>query len=256
MNRLDKAFEKKKEKNLAVYFSAGHPNLDDTATIIETLDNAGADIVEIGVPFSDPVADGPVIQQSSLQALKNGMSLKKLFSQLEGIRKKTDIPLVLMGYLNPVLQYGIETFCEQCNEIGIDGVILPDLPPELFNQKYKNVFDRYGVANILLVTPQTSNERIKQLDEWSSGFLYIVSSSSTTGTKSGLEKYQLEYFNRLEKLNLETPRLIGFGISDRKSFNEACNYGNGAIIGSAFIKALNQGGELTGNINTFISNII
>lgn len=255
MNRLEKLFLKKKENILSVYFSAGHPELNDTATIIEALDKAGADIVEVGIPFSDPVADGPVIQQSSLKALKNGMSLELLFSQISTIRQKTEIPIVLMGYLNPVLQYGIEEFCAKCREIGIDGAILPDLPPDLFQEKYKATFDKNSVSNILLVPPQTSDERILELDKLSTGFLYVVAASSTTGAKQGFEPYQIEYFNRLKKLNLESPTLIGFGISNSESFKEACSYANGAIIGSAFIKTLEEKGELQTKITGFIKKI-
>ncbi len=255
MNRLDKLFSKKKDNVLAVYFSAGHPNLNDTATIIKTLDKSGADIVEVGMPFSDPVADGPIIQESSLRALKNGMNLKLLFDQLKDIRESTQVPIVLMGYLNPVMQYGVKNFCSKCAQIGIDGLILPDLPPELYNTEYRDIFEEYKLANILLVTPQSSDERIIQLDKWSTGFLYIVSSSATTGTKQDISDYQLEYFKRLQNLDIKNPKLIGFGISDKKSFNETCNYANGAIIGSAFIKALNKDGNLQTKINDFITEI-
>lgn len=255
MNRLEKLFQHKKEKVLSVYFSAGHPNLNDTATIIESLDKAGADIVEIGIPFSDPVADGPVIQQSSLKALQNGMSLKLLFEQLSAIRDKTEIPIVLMGYLNPVLQYGIENFCKKCKEIGIDGTILPDLPPDLYLEKYKSVYEANDMSNVLLVPPQTSDERIKELDKLSTGFLYIVAASSTTGAKKGFQPYQIEYFNRLKKLNLQSPKLVGFGISNNESFEAACSYANGAIIGSAFIKALEGEGRLEDKIIAFVDKI-
>ena len=255
MNRLEKLFQHKKEKVLSVYFSAGHPNLNDTATIIESLDKAGADVVEVGIPFSDPVADGPVIQQSSLKALKNGMTLKLLFEQLSAIRERTEIPIVLMGYLNPVLQYGIENFCKKCKEIGIDGTILPDLPPDLYLEQYKTVFEENNMSNILLVPPQTSDERIKELDALSTGFLYIVAASSTTGAKQGFEPYQIEYFNRLKALNLQSPKLVGFGISNNESFEEACSCANGAIIGSAFIKALEGEGKLEDKITAFIDKI-
>jgi tryptophan synthase alpha chain len=255
MNRLNNLFLNKKEMVLSVYFSAGHPNLSDTATIINALSSAGADIVEVGIPFSDPVADGPVIQQSSLKALKNGMSVKLLFEQLKDIRQHTQIPIVLMGYLNPVLQFGIEKFCENCMRVGVDGTILPDLPPEIFNEQYRTTFEKYNLCNILLVPPQTSDERIKQLDKWSSGFLYIVAASSTTGAKSGFQPYQIEYFNRLQKLNLNNPKLIGFGISNKESFKEACNYANGAIIGSAFIKAVEGKGDLKKIVQNFIKEI-
>lgn len=256
MNRLNTLFDKKKKNVLAVYFTAGHPELNDTAQITEQIDIAGADIVEIGMPFSDPVADGPVIQESSLQALNNGMSIKLLFTQLKNIRNITQIPIVLMGYLNPVIQYGVKEFCAKCKEVGVDGLIVPDLPPEVYNEEYRGIFEQFGLANILLVTPQSSNERIQQLDEWSSGFLYIVSSSSTTGAKKNIEKYQLEYFKRLQSLNIRNPKLIGFGISDKTSFSAACEYANGAIIGSAFIRALNAPGKLETKVNGFISEII
>lgn len=241
---------------LSVYFSAGHPGLNDTATIIQTLDESGADVVEVGMPFSDPVADGPVIQQSSLKALKNGMSLRILFSQLSDIRSKTQIPIILMGYLNPVMQYGLENFCKECEKVGVDGLILPDLPPEIYNESYRELFEKHKLSNIFLVPPQTSNERIKQLDEWSTGFLYIVAASSTTGAKKGFQEYQIEYFNRLKKLELKNPTLIGFGISNHESYQEACNYANGVIIGSAFIHALNEEGELKEKINNFVKGII
>lgn len=256
MNRINKLFNEKKQNILAVYFSAGHPNLNDTTQIIQALDESGADIVEVGMPFSDPVADGPVIQASSLAALKNGMSIKLLFEHLKDIRQHTQIPIVLMGYINPVLQYGVEDFCKKCAEVGVDGLILPDLPPEIYMEEYKHLFDRYEIANILLVTPQSSNDRIKQLDSWSTGFLYVVSSSSTTGAKTGMQDYQIEYFKRLNGLKLQTPKLIGFGISDRKGFKRACEYANGAIIGSAFINALNKEGKSPEKISGFIQGII
>ena len=256
MNRLEKLFQHKNKNILSVYFSAGHPELNDTATIIETLDKSGADIVEVGIPFSDPVADGPVIQQSSLKALKNGISVQLLFEQLKDIRENTEIPIVLMGYLNPVIQYGIEAFCAKCKEIGIDGTILPDLPPDLYLEKYQTIFAENNMSNILLVPPQTSDERIKELDELSTGFLYIVAASSTTGAKKGFEQYQIDYFNRLQKLKLSSPTLVGFGISTNESFKEACKYANGAIIGSAFIQSLEKEGELKQNITDFINEIL
>jgi tryptophan synthase alpha chain len=256
MNRLNKLFSEKKENILSIYFSAGHPQLNDTVKIIEALDKSGADIVEVGMPFSDPVADGPVIQQSSLKALQNGMSVELLFQQLENIREVTNMPIVLMGYLNPVLQYGIEDFCKKCNSIGIDGLILPDLPPDLYLESYKNLFEEYKLSNVLLVPPQTSDERIKELDNLTTGFLYIVAASSTTGSKQGFQEYQIKYFNRLQELNLQSPTLIGFGISSHDSFTEACKYANGAIIGSAFIKALEGDDSLDSKINSFMSEIL
>lgn len=257
MNRLTKLFQEKNKNVLSIYFSAGHPNLNDTVDIIESIDKAGADIVEVGIPFSDPVADGPVIQQSSLKALKNGITLTKIFEQLEGIRTKTQIPIVMMGYLNPVMQYGIERFCKKCRETGVDGLILPDLTPEIYNEQYRKVFEENELANIMLVTPQTSDSRIKQLDEWSAGFLYVVAASSTTGAKKGFESYQIDYFKRLQNLNLKRPKLIGFGISNHQTFVEALKYANGAIIGSAFVKSLeNETIPLNKRIADFINSIL
>lgn len=256
MNRLDYLFQNRQKDILSVYFSAGHPELNDTSRIIEYLDHAGADIVEVGIPFSDPVADGPIIQQSSLKALKNGISVKLIFEQLANIREKTEIPIVLMGYFNPVLQFGVEKFCEKCQMVGVDGLILPDLPPELYIEKYKELFEKNQIKNILLVPPQTSDDRIRMLDEWSGGFLYIVAASSTTGATNGFQQYQIDYFNRLQKLHLKSPKLIGFGISDNKTFAIANQYANGAIIGSAFIKVLEENRKnLKENITDFVKGI-
>lgn len=256
MNRLEQLFRKKQKDVLSIYFSAGHPELNDTSKIIQYLDEAGADIVEIGIPFSDPVADGPIIQQSSLKALKNGISVKLIFEQLDRIREKTEIPIVLMGYINPVLQFGVERFCEKCQMVGVDGLILPDLPPELYIEKYKELFEKNQIKNILLVPPQTSDERIKMLDEWSGGFLYIVAASSTTGSKEGFQQYQIEYFKRLQNLDLKTPTLIGFGISNNQTFKVANQYANGAIIGSAFINILeDEGKNLKDRITDFVNQI-
>jgi tryptophan synthase alpha chain len=256
MNRIDQLFEQKQKNILSIYFTAGHPSLNSTVEIIKTLQDEGVDLIEIGIPFSDPIADGPVIQQSSHTALKNGMSLKILFEQLKDIRSITNIPLLFMGYLNPVLQYGVEAFCRKCAEIGIDGAILPDLPPAIYAKEYKVYFERYGIYNIFLATPQTSDERYRRLDANSGGFLYMVAASSTTGTRKKFEKYQLEYFRRIKKLSLKLPRLIGFGISSAATFQQACKYANGAIIGSAFIKALEQKGEMKANIREFLRLIL
>jgi tryptophan synthase alpha chain len=256
MNRIDQLFERKQKNILSIYFTAGHPRLDATVEIIKTLADEGADLIEIGIPFSDPVADGPVIQQSSQTALENGMSVKLLFDQLKNIRNVVDVPLILMGYLNPVLQYGIEPFCRKCAEIGIDGTILPDLPLDIYTHEFKPIFDRYGIHNIFLATPQTSDERYRELDATSGGFLYMVAASSITGTRKKFEKYQLEYFVRIKKLHLKLPRLIGFGISSADTFQTACKYANGAIIGSAFIKALEQKGDIKVNIREFVRSIL
>lgn len=255
MNRIDKLFSKKKHDILSIYFTAGHPAVDSTVEIITTLVEEGVDMIEIGVPFSDPIADGPVIQQSTHKALENGMSVRLLFDQLRNIRETIDIPLLLMGYLNPVLQYGMEKFCVKCAETGIDGLILPDLPLDIYQEEYESIFTKNRIYNIFLATPQTSDNRYIELDRHSGGFLYMVSASSITGAKSGFEKYQQDYFDRIKNLDLKLPRLIGFGISSRETFRHACLYANGAIIGSAFVSALEQKGDMKKNIRTFIRNI-
>lgn len=254
-NRINHLFETKKENILSVYFTAGHPNLNDTVEIIQQLEKNGVDLIEIGMPFSDPTADGPTIQRSSETALKNGMSLKLLFEQLKNIRKTVKIPLILMGYINPVYQFGVEKFCEKCAETGIDGLILPDLPLDEYEAFYKPVFEKYNLHNILLITPQTSENRIRQIDEASTGFIYMVSSSSTTGSGKKVEDFQREYFERIQLMNLKNPRLIGFGISDRETFENACKYANGAIIGSAFVKALQQDLPLERVICEFVKSM-
>lgn len=255
-NRINQLFQDKKKNILSVYFTAGYPQLNDTVSIIEKLVENGVDLIEIGMPFSDPVADGPVIQNSSLVALKNGMSIEILFEQLRGIREKVQIPLILMGYLNPVLQFGLEPFCQKCAEVGIDGLILPDLPMNEYQENYREVFVRYNLHNILLITPQTSDKRLKQIDEASHGFIYMVSSSSTTGAKSNVSDFQNEYFERINNAKLTNPRLIGFGISNRETFENACKYAHGAIIGSAFVKALANEGSLDNKISTFVNQLV
>lgn len=256
MNRINLLFEMKKGNILSVYFTAGYPKLEDTITIIQSLQDAGVDLIEIGMPFSDPLADGPVIQQSSQKALENGMNVRYLFSQLTRIRKNISIPLVLMGYLNPVLQFGVEEFCRNADKSGIDGLILPDLPFELYLEAYKDLFDRYKLHNIFLITPETSEKRIRLIDENSSGFIYMVAASSTTGSRNEIEAGQEEYFKRIEAMNLKNPRLIGFGISNKNTFERACQYANGAIIGSAFIKTLSAVEDLHAGINQFVKGII
>lgn len=253
-NRIDHLTGNKKKNILSVYFTAGYPNLQDTVPVIELLEKNGVDLIEIGMPFSDPTADGPTIQHSSDVALKNGMSISVLFEQLADIRSKVQIPLVLMGYFNPVLQYGIERFCIQCRETGIDGVIIPDLPPDEYFREYQPYFKANGLHNILLITPQTSTERIREIDARSSGFIYMVSSSSVTGAGKKVEDFRLDYFTRVNELNLNNPRLIGFGISDRATFDNACQYASGAIIGSAFVKALAQPGSLETKIADFVKH--
>lgn len=256
MNRIDQLFNTKKERILNVYFTAGYPKLDDTATVIKVLETSGADIVEIGMPFSDPVADGLTIQESNAIALNNGMSLKLLFAQLTDIRESVEIPIILMGYINPVLQFGIEEFCKACQMVGVDGLILPDLPLAEYLSTYKSIFDKHGLFNIQLITPQTSATRIKEIDGASNGFIYMVSSSSTTGAKSTISGNQQEYFERVNAMGLRNPKLIGFGISNAETFNKACENANGAIIGSAFIKAISSSRDLKGDIDSFVKKII
>ncbi|MFW6289976.1 MAG: tryptophan synthase subunit alpha [Mariniphaga sp.] len=250
-NRINQLFETKKKDILSVYFTAGFPRLHDTVEIIRLLEQNGVDLVEIGIPFSDPTADGPTIQRSSELALKNGMSLQLLFEQLATVRKSVQIPLLMMGYFNPVMQYGVDEFCRQCHLAGIDGVILPDLPLEEYNETYKPSFEKNNLHNILLITPQTSSERIRLIDEVSDGFIYMVSSSSTTGAGKKVEDFHKEYFERIQQMNLKNPRLIGFGISDHETFKNACKYAHGAIIGSAFISSLQNNVNLSDAVSRF-----
>jgi tryptophan synthase alpha chain len=255
MNRINQIFEYKTGNILSVYFTAGYPAVDDTTGIIKSLAHAGADMIEIGIPFSDPMADGPVIQQSSDRALKNGMSLKLLFTQLKDIRKAVNVPLLLMGYLNPVMQYGMERFCHDCAETGIDGIILPDLPLEVYREDYQSVFEKHNLHNIFLISPQTSSERVHKIDDVSRGFIYMVSSSSTTGVKGGFTPEQTTYFERIRNMKLASPALIGFGISNHESFATACKFAQGTIIGSAFVKILGEKGYTETAIKEFVSGI-
>lgn len=256
MNRIHTLFNTKKERVLSIYFTAGFPELEDTISIMEAIQEGGADIIEIGVPYSDPVADGPTIQESNMVALENGISLKKLFAQLEGFREKIQLPVVLMGYLNPIMQYGMEAFCKKCQEVGIDGLILPDLPMQQYLDDYKELFEQYGLVNTFLISPQTSEARIREIDEHSNGFIYMVSSHSITGAKSGISDEQITYFERVKGLNLKNPRLIGFGISDSETFSKASEYSNGAIIGSAFIKVLKNATDLSKDIQAYLKEVI
>ena len=253
MNRINQKMQENK-KLLSIYFTAGYPNLNDTVTIISNLEKSGVDMIEIGLPFSDPLADGPTIQASSTQALKNGMTTEILFEQLKDIRKNVEIPLIIMGYFNPIMQFGIDNFCKKCTEIGIDGLIIPDLPVKEFNEHFKAVFEKYGLINVFLITPQTSDERIRFIDEISNGFIYMVSSASVTGSKNSFGIVQNEYFKRIESMKLKIPQIIGFGISNSETFKQATKFAKGAIIGSAFIKFLNEN-ELT-DINKFVNAIL
>jgi tryptophan synthase alpha chain len=255
MNRIDKLFRDKKNNILSIYFTAGYPNLGSTTEIIKTLVEAGADMIEIGMPFSDPMADGPVIQHSNEVALQNGMSLKLLFKQLSRIRDEVKIPLLLMGYLNPVLQFGCANFCRSCEETGIDGVILPDLPPLVYSEQYLPLFEKSDLCNILLITPQSDNERIRTIDKISRGFIYMVSSSSLTGIKGNFSDEQISYFKRVSEMGLRNNCLIGFGISDKETFKMACKFAGGGIIGSAFVKILGQDGSVVENISKFVKGI-
>ena len=254
MNRINKLFKDKKDKILSIYFTAGYPNLNDTTEIIKTLDECGVDLIEIGMPFSDPIADGPVIQDSSNVAIDNGMNLNLLFKQLEEIRNITDIPIVLMGYVNPVYQFGYEKFIKNILECDLDGLILPDLPLDDYINEFKPVFDKENLSFIPLITPNTSEERIRQIDNNSNGFIYMVSSSSTTGKKSTFDNKQIDYFKKIRSLSLKNPTVIGFGISDKESFMQACKYSNGAIIGSKFIQSLSKS-NIKKSIRSFVYSI-
>ncbi|MGY6523197.1 MAG: tryptophan synthase subunit alpha [Mongoliitalea sp.] len=256
MNRLHRLFEQKKERVLSIYFTAGFPQLEDTLPVMQALESAGADIIEIGMPYSDPIADGPTIQDSNMVALDNGMNMKKLFEQLQYMRETITIPVVLMGYLNPIIQYGMEAFCKKCQEIGVDGLIVPDLPMQQYLDEFKGLFEAYGLSNTFLISPQTSEQRIREIDEHSNGFIYMVSSHSITGAKSEISEEQIAYFERVEAMNLRNARLIGFGISDKKTFTTASTYSHGAIIGSAFIKVLKDSKDLSKDIHTYIQSII
>lgn len=242
MSRIGELFKKKRTNVLSVYCTAGFPKLDSTLEVMNALQDSGADLIELGMPYSDPLADGPVIQASSTKALENGMTLAILLEQLAGMRQSIQIPVLLMGYMNPILQFGFEKFCKAAAETGIDGLILPDLPIYEFETDYSAVIRKYGLDFVFLVTPETSPERIKKVDALSTGFLYAVSSSSTTGKDKDMGS-QEAYFERLEKMRLRNPVLVGFGIRDRASFETACRHANGAIIGTAYIKAIEQAKE-------------
>lgn len=252
MNRILEKLNTDK-KILSIYFTAGYPNLNDTAFIIEELEKSGVDMIEIGLPFSDPLADGVVIQNSSTIALQNGMTTDLLFKQLENIREKVKIPLLIMGYFNPILQYGVEKFCEKCAEIGIDGLIIPDLPIEVYKENYLSIFEKHNLLNVFLITPQTSENRIRLIDEVSKGFIYMVSSASVTGTKDTFGEEQINYFKRIQSMNLKSPQIIGFGISNKNTFDIATDYAKGAIIGSAFINHLTD--VNLNEIDSFVQNI-
>jgi len=255
MNRLQILFDQKKKDLLNIYFTAGYPKLEATEKLIVSLDKAGADMVEVGMPYSDPLADGPTIQESGQVALANGMKLDLLFEQLERARAETEIPVILMGYFNQLMQYGVERFLRRCKAVGVDGLILPDLPMEIYEEDYQALFEELDLYIIFLITPQTPEARIRKVDSLSKGFIYMVSNSSITGAKSGISEQQLGYFTRVEKMALQNPRLIGFGISDNETFQTACQYAAGAIIGSAFIKALKDSADVEKTTFEFVSRI-
>ena len=254
MKRIKNLFQNKANKILNVYCTAGYPQLDSTIVVMKALQENGADIIELGMPYSDPLADGPVIQHSSSIALANGMTIKKLFEQLKEFRKNISIPVVLMGYMNPVLQYGFEKFCADAASVGIDALILPDLPEHEFETEYGAIIKKHGLDFIFLVTPETSEERIKKLDKLSTGFLYAVSSSSTTGSDKNMTDVK-SYLQKLKGMNLKNPVLVGFGIKDKTTFEAACDNANGAIIGTAYIKALAEPGDVADITRKFLETI-
>lgn len=253
MNRINQLFKEKNNNILSIYYTAGYPELGDTIAIAEALQDAGADMLEIGFPYSDPVADGPTIQASSKQSLDSGMDLNLLFEQLKDLRKKVTIPVLLMGYVNPVLQYGVERFCKACAEVGVDGCIVPDLPMVEYEELYKDVFLENGLSNIFLVTPQTSVERIHKIDGLSNGFIYLLSSSATTGQNLEVSDVTSSYFARIAEMKLNNPLMIGFGISSKETFDKACKYANGGIIGTAFVKSL-KAGSIKENVAEFMKS--
>lgn len=240
MNRITELFEKKQNNILSIYFTAGFPHLNDTVEIIKELESNGVDLIEIGIPFSDPMADGPTIQESGTIALRNGMTLGKLFDQLTDIRKEVSMPLIMMGYLNPIMQYGFENFCKKCNEIGLNGAIIPDLPFDDYIKEYKPIAEKYDIKIIMLITPETSEERIRLIDEHTSGFIYMVSSAATTGAQKSFDEQKQTYFKKINSMNLRNPRLIGFGISNKATLEAAQANSSGAIIGSKFITLLKE----------------
>lgn len=255
MNRINKLFAEKRNNILSVYFTAGYPTLNDTVEIIKQLVAHGVDMIEIGIPFSDPMADGPVIQNSSQIALANGMTQNLLFEQLKDIRKVTDIPLILMGYVNPILQFGFEKLCQKAQEVGVDGFIIPDLPMAEYLQEFKATADKYGMENILLITPETPEERIRLIDTHSNGFIYMVSSAATTGAQDSFAGSNEAYFQRIKNMKLKNPTLIGFGISNKGTFDSACAHASGAIVGSSFIKALGENPTIEKAVKSFIKKL-
>jgi tryptophan synthase alpha chain len=254
MNLIQELFQKKDKNLLSIYFTCGYPKLDDTTKVISRLEESGVDFIEVGLPYSDPLADGPTIQESSQKALENGINLDIIFEQLKTIKGTNKTPLVAMGYLNQLLKYGEDKFCEACVACGIDTVILPDLPMVEFENHYQQLFEKYGITNVFLITPHTSEDRIRKIDSYSKAFIYVVASASITGAKGEISNSQIEYFERIKGMNLQSKLVIGFGISDKATFDTACTYSNGAIVGSAFIKHIGANG--VDEIDNFIKPII
>lgn len=252
MNRITNLFETKQNGILSVYFTAGYPKLDDTVIVLKELEKKGIDMVEVGIPFSDPMADGVVIQEAATQALHNGMTLHLLFDQLENIRPEVKIPVILMGYLNPIMQFGFEDFCRRCVETGVDGMIIPDLPFADYMSDYKEIADRYDLKMIMLITPETSEERIRLIDEHTSGFIYMVSSAATTGAQQSFDDQKQAYFRRINGMNLHNPRLVGFGISNKATLEAASSNSSGAIIGSKFIQLLKSEATAAGAVDSLL----
>lgn len=255
MSRIQELFKRKQKKVLNIYCTAGYPLLNSTIEVMEALEENGADIIELGIPYSDPLADGPVIQESGGVALQNGMTIKTLLGQLQQLRSSVSVPVILMGYINPVLQYGFERFCKEVAEAGVDGLIFPDLPIREFDTEYGPVIKKYGLDFIFLVTPETSEERIRKIDDLSTGFIYAVSSSSTTGKDKNFSDVEV-YLRKLKDMQLKNPVMVGFGIKDKASFESACCYANGAIIGSAYIKALQSGADIKETTKKFLEGIL
>ncbi|HEY5463920.1 MAG TPA: tryptophan synthase subunit alpha [Hanamia sp.] len=255
MSTIQKLFSEKEKNILSIYFTAGFPQLNDTVNILQSLLKHGADMIEIGMPYSDPLADGPVIQNSSMKALHNGMTIKILFSQLNKKENQVHVPLILMGYLNPVLQYGFEDFCADAKNVGVTGIILPDLPIDEYEREYKNIFEENNLNFIFLITPETSEERIRKIDSVSNGFIYAVSSSSITGSNTNMNT-QKTYFERIKNMNLKNKVLIGFGIKDHETFTKACQYAAGAIIGTTYINAIENADDIDSATQKFLNSIL
>ncbi len=255
MNRIDALFQRENSGLLSVYYPAGYPNFDNTLEIAHELEQAGVELIEIGIPFSDPMADGVVIQEAATAALKGGITLRKIFEQLIPMRESLTIPVILMGYLNPIMQYGFEAFCKSCAEVGVDGVIIPDLPYRDYMASYKSVADKYGVNVIMLITPETSEQRVRMIDDNTSGFIYMVSTAATTGAQSSFSEKTVEYFDRVASMGLKNPRLIGFGISNRETYADACKSASGAIVGSYFVKLLSSEGSVKAAVAKLLESL-